>query len=107
MKQILWVVALTTSGTAVTLAQAPPAPPATAGQASTNGRAEPYRSAFEGFRPWTDDAPLDWRRVNDEMKQLGGHAGHLRAAPSAGRPAGATANPAARDMPKKGQEKQK
>jgi hypothetical protein len=39
----------------------------------------PYRSAFAEYRPWRGQEPaVDWKRANDEMKRLGGHAGHLR-----------------------------
>lgn len=58
------------------------------------GKTEPlYRSAFDGYRSWRADEPLDWKRANDEMKALGGHAGHLRGAPPA------EAKPPARTLP--------
>jgi hypothetical protein len=53
-------------------------------------------SAFAGYRRFRDEPPADWRAVNDEMRALGGHGGHIRedaapadrAAPPAGdRPA--------------------
>ncbi len=48
------------------------------------GTTEPlYRSAFDGYRSWRTDEPVEWKRANDEMKALGGHAGHLRGAPPA------------------------
>lgn len=41
-----------------------------------------YRSAFDNYRTWrAEEAAADWRQANDEMGQLGGHAGHLRGAP--------------------------
>lgn len=44
----------------------------------------PYRSAFADYRAWRADEPTaDWRRANDDVRRLGGHAGHLREAPSA------------------------
>ncbi len=88
MNRLLWVVALTTSAAPAVLAQSMPATPAMAKKAPANIGIEPYRSAFEGFRPWNDEAAQDWRRVNNEMEQLGGHIGHLRAPPSADKPAG-------------------
>lgn len=42
--------------------------------------ADPYRPAFDAVRPHTDPQPLDWRAANARMAELGGHAGHLRAA---------------------------
>lgn len=68
-------------------AQPASAPAAASGDGARPIAVAPYRSAFEGFRPWRDEELQDWRRVNDEMKQLGGHNGHLRAPPAA-KPAG-------------------
>lgn len=61
----------------------------------------PYRSTFENYRPWTDEAPQDWRHVNDEMQRLGGHVGHFR--PQAGdKPAAARGETATPGMPMHG-----
>jgi hypothetical protein len=35
-------------------------------------------SAFAGYRSFRDEPLADWRAVNDEMRTLGGHAGHVR-----------------------------
>lgn len=35
-------------------------------------------SAFAGYRSYRDEPLADWRAVNDEMRGLGGHAGHIR-----------------------------
>jgi hypothetical protein len=35
-----------------------------------------YRSAFEGYRPFTDQEAADWRKANEEVGAAGGHAGH-------------------------------
>jgi hypothetical protein len=35
-----------------------------------------YRSAFEGYRPFTDRELRDWRKANEEVREAGGHAGH-------------------------------
>ena len=35
-----------------------------------------YRSAFEGYRPFTDQEATDWRRANEDVGAAGGHAGH-------------------------------
>lgn len=54
-------------------------------------------SAFAGYRRFRDEPLADWRAGNDEMRGLGGHAGHIRdAAPPASRtppPAGEHATP--------------
>jgi hypothetical protein len=63
---------------AASLAAASAGAPAQAADAGVE-----YRSAFEGFHPWRPEEPRDWREVNDEVERLGGHAGHLRAAPPA------------------------
>ena len=44
-----------------------------------------YRSAFEGYRPFTDQEAADWRRANEEVGAAGGHAGH-RPGQGPGRP---------------------
>lgn len=39
----------------------------------------PYRSAFAAYRRFeSEPPPRHWRRANDEVGRLGGHAGHLR-----------------------------
>jgi hypothetical protein len=35
-----------------------------------------YRSAFEGYRPFADSEPRDWRKSNEEVGAAGGHAAH-------------------------------
>ena len=50
--------------------------------ATTAPDVAPYRSAFADYRPWRGQEPtVDWKRANDEMRRLGGHAGHLRDKP--------------------------
>jgi hypothetical protein len=41
-----------------------------------------YQSVFDSYRPWRDETRADWRKANEEMGQLGGHAGQLRASPA-------------------------
>lgn len=50
---------------------------------ATAGQPIQYRSAFDGYRPWSAQPPRNWREVNDEVGRLGGHAGHLRSSPAA------------------------
>ncbi|HEU0200048.1 MAG TPA: hypothetical protein VFR86_06390 [Burkholderiaceae bacterium] len=48
-----------------------------------------YRSVFDSYRPWRDESAAEWRKANDEMGRLGGHAGQLRdttTAPASGMP---------------------
>lgn len=37
-----------------------------------------WESAFEDYRPYEEPAIARWREVNDEMRRLGGHAGHVQ-----------------------------
>lgn len=95
MQRWLWVGLVTAAA-----AQAAPAQPAAdpgkpAQTAPPLLSVAPYRSAFADFRPFDEQPSQDWRRVNDEMQRLGGHAGHLRAAAPSSTPAatGSTAQP--------------
>ena len=36
-------------------------------------------SAFDGYRPYRDEALAPWRELNDEVGRVGGHAGVVRA----------------------------
>ena len=35
-----------------------------------------FRSALEGYRPYSEPQPRDWRQANDEVGAGGGHLGH-------------------------------
>ena len=48
------------------------AAPASATPDVANAAPLPYRSAFEGYKPYTDDKLLDWREVNDTTGHIGG-----------------------------------
>lgn len=53
----------------------PPAP------AAKDGAGAAYRSPFADYRPFTaEEPPKDWRAANDEVREAGGHAGHMKAA---------------------------
>ncbi|HEU0203369.1 MAG TPA: hypothetical protein VFR86_23420 [Burkholderiaceae bacterium] len=68
-------------------------------QAAEKGSAPIYRSAFDNYRAWRAEEPsADWRQANEAMGQLGGHAGHLRGAPTA-TPSNATSQPPPGDPP--------
>ena len=56
---------------------------------SPQGMATPleYRSAFEGYRPFTEDKPAAWRDANEAVKSQGGHAGHGEKPAAEGKPA--------------------
>ncbi len=40
----------------------------------------PYRSAFEGYRPYTDDAMTNWKAANDTTARIGGWREYARQA---------------------------
>lgn len=70
---------------ACVLAAATLVPPALAADATTEPerasapRTPPaYVSAFTDYRAWRDPALVPWKRANEEVGRLGGHAGHLR-----------------------------
>lgn len=68
------------------------APPAPAAQAAPVVKAEAdaspasgtlYRSAFEGYRPFSDEVVVkDWRKANDEARDAGGHLGLMKGQPA-------------------------
>jgi hypothetical protein len=35
-----------------------------------------YRSAFESYQPYRDSPVANWRESNEEVRAIGGHAGH-------------------------------
>jgi hypothetical protein len=52
-----------------------------------------YVSAFEAYRPLAEPKPAPWREVNEEVRRLGGHAGHVK---PAAKPPAATPVPGAK-----------
>jgi hypothetical protein len=50
----------------------------------------PYRSAYDGYRPYVDEPLAPWREVNDTVGRVGGHVGVLRAGESSAPPPPAT-----------------
>ena len=71
----VWLVSLfSLSAAAHTPAQASPTPGVV--QASPPA----YRSAFEGYKPYTDDKLLDWKGANDNTGRIGGWRVYAREA---------------------------
>ena len=35
-------------------------------------------SAYEGYRPFREEEMVPWVEVNDEVRRLGGHMGHMK-----------------------------
>lgn len=61
-----------------------------------------YESAFAGYRRAEATEPAPWKKVNEEVGALGGHAGHLKALRNEAPPpsgAHAPAKPAAHPKP--------
>ena len=58
----------TLSATAAAQTPAPVTPTPESNQASL----PVYRSAFEGYRPYTDDKLLNWKDANDTTGRIGG-----------------------------------
>ena len=52
-----------------------------------------YRSALEGYRPYAEPEPRDWRKSNEEVGAAGGHAGQ--------RPRQAEGPPTSKPQPQK------
>ena len=46
----------------------PSSPPA----AMTREASSIYRSAFEGYKPYTDEKTIDWKQANDNTGKIGG-----------------------------------
>ena len=39
-----------------------------------------FRSAFEGYKPYTDEKIIDWKRANDNVGKIGGWREYAREA---------------------------
>jgi hypothetical protein len=64
------------SGIAAAQTPAAASPATAAPQAPALG----YRSAFEGYKPYTDDKLLSWEEANDSTGQVGGWRVYARGA---------------------------
>ncbi len=71
----LWV-ALSSATLLVGHAGAQTAPPAVPPAATL----APYKSAFEGYRAYSDDKMTSWRAANDEVARVGGWREYARQA---------------------------
>ena len=90
-RTLAWVLLL---GPLAALAQTGARPDPTDPRLSTPTHAA--ESAFAGYRGFRDEPLTPWREVNDEVRRLGGHAGHVRDAeptkPAADKPASSAAS---------------
>lgn len=80
----LWLALLAAGPVGSAWAQAAPAPAA-------------YRSAFEGYQPFTDVKPQSWKAANDTVGRIGGWRAYAREAAEA--PAPGAAAPASAAVP--------
>ena len=77
----------------------PSAAQTTAQTAAPSASSEPaplkYESTFTGYQNYRDEKRADWRELNDTVRALGGHAGHVRSGVSgaASAPAAAPVSP--------------
>ena len=63
-----------------------------------------FRSAFEGYKPYTDEKTIDWKRANDNVGEIGGWREYAREASQPETAAESTVIPAKTD-PKAGSAK--
>ena len=105
----LWLAAILLAPPALSFAaQSPALDPSAAAPAVT------YKSAFEGYQAFQEQAPKDWRALNAEVGAVGGHVGIMGGAgghaghgastqPSGGKPPAVTTEggqPPMRSAPK-------
>lgn len=89
--------------------------PLWAGPAMAQVAAPPaYRSAFEGYQPYTEEKPVNWKEANDSVGRIGGWREYAKeaqqpdpgsAAPAAPAPAPAPAADSAKPDPHAGHAK--
>ena len=56
-----------------------------------------FRSAFEGYKPYTDEKTIDWKRANDNVGKIGGWREYAREASQPDNAAGPAVIPATSD----------
>ncbi|MBC5767471.1 hypothetical protein H8R02_23595 [Ramlibacter sp. GTP1] len=109
----LWLAVSSGLLTLAASAQTPAVPPARAAASALVARtpATPgeYRSALEGYQPYSENKMVPWKEANDTVGKIGGwrayakeategqgqqwHAGHAAPAASAAKPAASQAKP--------------
>lgn len=86
MKTLVVVLPLLIAGSAAAQTAAPGNPPSPL-DARAKVPAPEFRSAFEGYKAYVEQEPADWRRANDEVGRVGGHAGLQKSEPPKPAPA--------------------
>lgn len=91
-----WLVAFTACASLSVAAQTNVAAPA---PVQMQMAPQPWRSAFEGYQPYTDEKQVPWKDANDTVGKIGGWRAYAKEAAqpanTADKPTGATANPPA------------
>ena len=71
--------------------------------AQTRSAPAPYRSAMEGYKPYTDEKIVDWKQANDSTGKIGGWREYAKEAQQPDAPdaadAGAKPAPAGKQAP--------
>lgn len=78
-----WLAALAGVAMALPAIAQPASPPAAEPPAAV---ALPYRSAFENYRRFQDEKPVDWKAANDTVQQRGGWRAYAREGAEAAQP---------------------
>src|SRR6185369_6910906 len=91
-----WLAALPAMAALAAMAQPAPAPSGTAPTVAPPALS--YRSAFEGYRPFSDEKPIPWKEANDTVHRRGGWQAYAREA-SDTRPDEAGSPPPGHAMP--------
>jgi hypothetical protein len=74
-----WLAVFPAMAAVAAMAQpAPGEPPAAAPPALT------YKSALEGYRPFTDEKPIPWKEANETVRQRGGWQAYAKEAAGSG-----------------------
>lgn len=73
---LLWV-------TAAQAQTAPTAPAPTQKAPVTQATAPAFQSAFEGYKPYTDEKILNWKEANDVVGRIGGWRAYAKEAAQA------------------------
>jgi hypothetical protein len=72
-----WLAALPAIVALSAIAQTAPAPSSTP---PADPPALPFRSAFEGYRPYTDEKAIPWKEANETVYQRGGWRAYAKEA---------------------------
>ncbi len=90
-----------TSSVAAPPSSPPMSPSALPASAMAKSVPAPYRSALEGYKPYTDEKIVDWKQANDSTGKIGGWREYAKEAqqPDAADAADASAKPAPAGKP--------